>query len=135
MHILQRTIALILSVSLYSGLVSGNPSEQNVNFCNHIGGFAAGVSIDPSLHHLSDDQLALEARLIATKTAFEYNKTKGIIFEVARDPKMKNLTPAEFAGFSFFWCVYDLNQIPFGADAFSYQQDVINLYQTTLDRK
>lgn len=132
-HTLLRTIALTLSLSLSSGSALGE-SDPVVNFCNHIGGFAAGLAVSTGLK-LGHADLSAEASLIATRTAFEYSKTKGIIFEVARDPKIETLTPAEFAGFTFFWCVYDLKQIPFGADAFSYQQEAISLYQTTINRK
>lgn len=130
MHISSLTLAAILS--LFSSVSLG--ADHIVNYCNHIGGFAAGLAMSPNLD-FNDADLKAEASIIATKTAFEYNLTKSKIFEVARDPKIASLTPAEFAGFHFFWCVYDLEQIQFGADAFTYQRKAIDLYHTTINRK
>lgn len=131
MRILPLILAASLSLSL-SAHASNN--DHIINYCNHIGGWAVGYAmLSPVDIHYVDVQA--EASYIATKTAFEYKLTKSKIEEIATDPKISTLSPSEFAGFHFFWCVYDLTQVPFGSAAFAFQDKAIQLYQTTINRK
>ena len=54
--------------------------------------------------------------------------------DIARNASLLTLTPAEFAGHTYFWCVYDLLEIEPGTDdVFDIETTSIKVFQTMLN--
>lgn len=68
---------------------------------------------------------------ISDRTAFDFSETKSRMSDIARNASLLTLTPAEFAGHTYFWCVYDLLEAEPGTkEVFEIETNSIKKYQT-----
>lgn len=103
-----------------------NRPIENVNdYCGLLG-FAAGVFAgDPSLRR---DDVEDSTTYISDRTAFDFSETKSRMSDIAKNASLLTLTPAEFAGHTYFWCVYDLIGAEPGTD------DIFEIETTSIEQ-
>lgn len=103
------------------------------NYCGHLG-VAAGVFMtEPDVHGVD---VAPVAKYISDRTAFDFSKTKSRMSDIAKNASLILLTPAEFAGHTYFWCVYDtLGAEPGTDDLFDIEKTSIKMFQTMFKPK
>lgn len=130
MYISRHILATILSLSLFSGTVSAREKDY-LTFCNLAGSYAASILLDRS--HATDKNAEAAARYIAKESAYDYFETRSKLKEIVKDPSKAGLTVPEFAGFHFFWCIYDAKGVELGADVFSVQENAIGVYRTNIN--
>lgn len=98
------------------------------NYCGLLGTFAGAVSSNPDIRHFDVD---LTAKYISDRTAFDFSITESKMGDIARNASLLTLTPAEFAGHTYFWCVYDMLEAEPGTkDVFEIEKNSIKLFQT-----
>ena len=104
------------------------PTEVS-NYCGLIGIVAGSLSSGTT----SNKYDILEtATYISDRTAFDFSKTKSRITEIAKNADLLiALTPAELAGHTYFWCIYDeLDAEPGDNTVFEIERNAIKRYQT-----
>lgn len=112
-----------------SGFASSHSPTEISNYCGLIGVAAGSISSEPTTNVFDIIQAA---SYISDRTAFDFIETKGRISEIAKNADLQNvLTPAELAGHTYFWCVYDkVGGEPGDKDIFDIERKAIESYQT-----
>lgn len=98
------------------------------NYCGLLGASAGAFASNPDIRHFD---VELTSAYISDRTAFDFSETKSRMSDIARNASLLTLTPAEFAGHTYFWCVYDLlGAEPGTKDVFDIEKNSIKLFQT-----
>lgn len=114
---------------MYASTPATDDSTKISDFCGLIGVVAGNIS---SNSHTTAFDVLESASYISDRTAFDFTETKSRISDIAKNIDLLNvLTTAEFAGHTYFWCVYDLAGAEPGIDdIFDIERNAIEIYQT-----
>lgn len=87
-------------------VTTANRSLESVNdYCGLLG-YAAGVfASNPDIRQADVES---STTYISDRTAFDFSETKSRMSDIAKNASLLMLKPAELAGHTYFWCVYDL---------------------------
>lgn len=98
------------------------------NYCGLLGTSAGVLMSEPDVRHFD---VETATTYISDRTAFDFFETKSRMSDIAKNASQTMLTPAEFAGHTYFWCVYDLvGAEPGTKDVFDIESISIKLFQT-----
>lgn len=126
----SRLVAAILLIT--AGSAVGQTLEQKREQCRFLAG-AAGVIAEGGKQFVARRDVPELLSYISSKPAFDFEDTKSKLLEIVNQTDTRqNLTPAEYAGFTNFWCSWDASQIEIGRDVFDVQRQLILKYQTML---
>lgn len=111
------------------GFASTPTTTEVSNYCGLIGVAAGNISSGVDANKFDILETAL---YISDRTAFDFIETKSRISEIAKNADLLNvLTPAELAGHTYFWCIYDkLDAEPGDNDVFEIERNATKRYQT-----
>ena len=116
-----------------STAASSATSNQISNYCGLLGTSAGVLMSGPDIQHFDVESATT---YISDRTAFDFSETKSRMGDIAKNASLTSLTPAEFAGHTYFWCVYDLVDIDPGTeDVFDIERRSIEVFQTMFNPK
>lgn len=110
---------------------SASPQATTTEISNYCGLLGTTAGVFASNPNIRSPDVEATATYISDRTAFDFSETKSRMSDIARNASLLTLTPAEFAGHTYFWCVYDLLEAEPGTkDVFDIEKNSIKLYQT-----
>ncbi len=130
MFTFSRLVAATLLIT--AGSAVGQTIQEKREQCRFLAG-AAGVIAEKGSSFRAKRDLPEILSYISSKPAYDFEDTRSKLLEIVNQTDTRqNLTAAEYAGFTNFWCSWDASQVEIGSDVFGVQQQLIRKYQTML---